>query len=52
MVAFVVSVMIKVELITVYRGCIGVIVIIGVFIATALAIIFPELATWLSSLVA
>ncbi len=47
MVAFVVSAMTKVELVTVYRGCI--VLIAGVFITTALVIVFPQLATWLSS---
>jgi C4-dicarboxylate transporter, DctM subunit len=47
MVAFVVSAMTKVELVTVYRGC--VVLIVGVFITTALVMIFPGLATWLPS---
>ena len=45
MVAFVVSASAKVDLMTVYRGTS--ILIIALFVTTALVMIFPELATWL-----
>ena len=45
MIAFVVSATANVDLVTVYRGTS--IMIIAIFIATALVMIFPELALWL-----
>ncbi|OGP67314.1 MAG: hypothetical protein A2170_05230 [Deltaproteobacteria bacterium RBG_13_53_10] len=45
MIAFVVSATAKVDLVTVYRGTS--IMIIAIFIATVLVMIFPELALWL-----
>jgi TRAP-type C4-dicarboxylate transport system permease large subunit len=47
MVAFVVSAMTKVKLEIVFKGCF--VMIIGVFIVTALVIIFPGLALWMPS---
>jgi tripartite ATP-independent transporter DctM subunit len=49
MVAFVVSAMTRVELVTVFRG--ASVLLVGVFITTALVLIFPALATWLPSLI-
>ena len=49
MTAFVVSAVTKVELVTVYRGCGA--LIGGVFITTALVMLFPGLATWLPSVI-
>jgi C4-dicarboxylate transporter DctM subunit len=45
MVAFVVSATAKVDLVKVYRGT--AILIIAIFLTTALVMIFPELALWL-----
>jgi TRAP-type C4-dicarboxylate transport system permease large subunit len=49
MVAFVVSAMTKVEIVTLCRG--ASVLLVGVFITTALVLIFPALATWLPSLI-
>jgi TRAP-type C4-dicarboxylate transport system permease large subunit len=45
MVAFVVSATAKVDLVKVYRGT--AVLIIAIFLTTALVMIFPELALWL-----
>jgi TRAP-type C4-dicarboxylate transport system permease large subunit len=45
MIAFVVSATANVDLVKVYRGTS--ILIIAIFLATALVMIFPELALWL-----
>jgi len=45
MIAFVVSATAKVDLVTVYRGTS--VMIISIFIAIVLVMIFPELAVWL-----
>ena len=49
MVAFVVSAITKVELVTVYRGT--AVLLIAVLITTALILVFPQLATWLPSVI-
>jgi len=48
MVAFVVSAITKVELVTVYRGT--AVLLVAVILTTALLLIFPQLATWLPSI--